>query len=150
MSKKLHEISVVSFVEGDYAYLKTDSTSSCNSCSSKSACGSGKLLSFTDSNPTIRVPNTLNLKQGDEVIIGMSSDKLLLGTILVYLLPLLFLFLFAAIAKMFGGELQSVLAGFGGLLLGLVFAKKITSINSIAKQFQPKVEEKIQKTAFNL
>jgi sigma-E factor negative regulatory protein RseC len=124
--------------------LKTDAGSACGSCSSKKSCGSGRLFSFSDdSDYSIRVPNRINLKQGDEVILDMSSDKLLLGTMLIYLLPLLFLFLFASIGKYFAGELASVLTGLGGLLIGLNVAKKIILIKKVARQFEPEVQEKV-------
>ncbi len=141
MSKKLQEIGVVSFVRNDFAYLKAKGASACNTCSSKGSCGSGRLLNATESDYTIRVPNEFNLQQGDEVVIGLSSDKLLLGAMLIYLLPLLFLFAYAGIGKYFGGEIYSVLAGLAGLITGLGIAKKVISINKVARQFQPEVQE---------
>jgi sigma-E factor negative regulatory protein RseC len=145
MSDKLRETGIVSFVREDYAYLKTDAGSACGSCSSKKSCGSGRLFSLSNPDYTIRVPNRLNLQKGDEVILDMSSDKLLLGTVLIYLLPLLFLFLFASIGKYFGSEFISVLAGLSGLFIGLSVAKKIISIKKVARQFEPEVLERIVK-----
>ena len=142
MSEQVQETGVVSFVKGDYAYLKTETASACGSCASKDSCGS-RHLNFTPSDYSIRVLNKSDLKEGDEVIIGMSSDKLLLGTLLVYLLPLLFLFLFAYIGKTLGGELVSAIAGLMGLFISLAVVRKIISRKSIACQFEPEVTQKI-------
>jgi len=142
MSEQIQETGIVSFVKDNYAYLKTETASACGSCSSKGSCGS-QHLNFTQSDYSIRVLNKSGLKEGDEVIIGMSSDKLLLGTVLLYLFPLLFLLLFAFIGKILGGELYSVLAGLIGLFVSLVVVKKIILKKSIACQFEPEVKQKI-------
>jgi len=142
MSEQIQEVGVVRFVKDDYAYLKAESSSACGSCASKNSCGSGR-LDVGESDYSIRVLNELNLKEGDEVVIGMSSDKLLLGTVLLYLFPLMFLFVFSAIGKLLGEELYSVVGGIVGLLIGLIIVRKIISRKSIASQFEPNVKQKI-------
>ena len=60
MSDKIQETATVSFVKDGYAYLKTDAVSACGGCASKNSCASGRLTT-SDSDYSIRVPNTLNV-----------------------------------------------------------------------------------------
>lgn len=135
------EIAIVSFIKGDYAYLKTDSVSACSSCSAKSACGA-KTISKPDSDYTLRVQNTLNLKKGDSVILVLESNKLLLGTAIMYILPLMTLFIFAYLGKVLAGESVSIVGGILGLLGGLLIIHKIMFKDGKAKQFEPTVIQK--------
>lgn len=135
------ETATVSFIKGDFAYLETGSTSVCGSCSAKSSCGSFSFLKR--SNSFLRVVNTLNLKSGDSVIVGLATNKLLLGSVLMYLLPLLMFFLFAFVGKVAGGETTSIIAGIVGLLGGLLVLKRVVGRSNVAKQFEPKVIRKV-------
>lgn len=127
-------------VDGDCAFLKTNQQSSCGECSSKSSCGSVKLFSFVpESKYNIKVKNTLDLKAGDSVRLEMESARLLQGTLLLYLLPLLSLFVFAALGKYVGGEGVSILAGLSGLFIALFVVKKFVSQKPVSQQFVPKV-----------
>jgi len=132
------EPATVSFVKGGYAYLKTENASACSSCSAKSSCGS-KTLSLSDAEYTLRVKNTLNLKKGDSVVLALESNTLLFGTIIIYILPLLMLFISAFIAKVLVGEIASIFGGVLGLLGGLIFIRKFIFNSKIAKQFKPTI-----------
>jgi len=132
------EPATVSFVKGGYAYLKTENASACSSCSAKSSCGS-KTLSLSDAEYTLRVKNTLNLKKGDSVVLALESNTLLFGTIIIYILPLLMLFISAFIAKVLVGEIASIFGGVLGLLGGLIFIRKFIFNSKIAKQFEPTI-----------
>lgn len=135
------ETAIVSFIKDNYAYLKTASTSSCSKCSAQSSCGSLSFIKRPDSH--LRVENTLNLKPGDSVVIGLATDKLLLGSVLMYLLPLFSLFIFAAIGKNIGGELLSIGVGLSGLLGSLLLVKKFVKKSKIANHFKPKLIRKV-------
>jgi len=131
----------VSFIKGGYAYLKAESASACSSCSAKSSCGA-KTVSKPDSNYTLRVKNTLNLQQGDVVVLSLESNKLLLGTVIMYILPLIMLFIFAYLGKVGYGEAGSITGGIMGLLGGLLFIRKILFKDGAAVQFEPTVISK--------
>jgi len=137
------ETAIVSSVDGDFVFLETQNSASCSNCSSKSGCGSvSSIFSFKPRNK-LRINNTLGLKQGDSVIVAMASDKLLMATVLMYLSPLVLLFIFSLIAKLLMGETASIIAGLCGLFLGLLWVKRFTQQNEVAKQFQPKLVRKI-------
>jgi sigma-E factor negative regulatory protein RseC len=142
----------VSFVKNGYAYVVTDKASACGSCASKSSCGS---LNFFSSNKDseennesgLKVLNTLNLKAGDSAILSITSDKLLLGTLLLYILPLFSLLLFASMAKNIGGELTSMIAGISGFFLTLLIVRNILKNEKNSNQFEPTLVRKIIKIA---
>ena len=139
MSDLIHEEGVVRFIKDGYAYLETVDSSGCGKCSSKSACSSASFFS-SHVDPTLRVLNKDNLKAGEHVRIGMSPEKLLLGTLLVYMLPLFSLFLLAAIGKYLGGETMSIIMGGVGLAAGLLVAKRVIAKKGVARQFELNVE----------
>jgi len=137
--------------EGEFAWVSVvDSFSGCDSCASKGACGSFNLFkpmldsklnaktSNNDNRNNLKVRNTLHVATGDEVIIEISSQSLLSGTFLVYLLPLFTLFIAAVLGKqIIGSELASAIAGIIGLMLGLFFVKLILSKTTFKERFEP-------------
>lgn len=137
------EKAVVSYTEGEFAFLETHNNPSCDNCSSKSGCGQvSSIFTFKPKNK-LKVNNTFNLKAGDEVIVAMPYDKLLKATFLMYVLPLLLLFMFALIAKLALGEPASMIAGILGLLTGLLLVNKYSQQKIIADQYRPKLIRKI-------
>lgn len=137
------ETAVVSRVDGDFVILDIQNNGSCGNCSSKSGCGSVSSIFSLKPRNSLKIDNTLQLKEGDSVIVAMSADKLLLATVLMYLSPLVLLFTFSIFAKLFFGETASIVAGIFGLFLGLFWVKKYTQQNNISKMFQPKLIRKV-------
>jgi len=137
------ETAIVSHLEGDFAFLKTQNNKSCGNCTSKFACGNvPSLFAFKPKNK-LKVNNSLQLKAGDSVLIGMSSVGLLKATLLMYLSPLLLMFLFSIVAKLILGEIASIVFGLVGLFLGLFFVRQYTQQKTVAEQFHPKLIRKI-------
>lgn len=143
MMQFAEETAVVSAVNGSFVFLETNSKASCGNCSTKSGCGSVSSIFTFKPKSKLKVNNTLGLKKGDSVIIALATDALLLATILMYLSPLLLLFVFSLIAKLLVGETASVFAGLCGLFVGLFWVKQFTQRSSMAKQFQPKLLRKV-------
>ena len=138
------EIAKVVFIEGNYAFLKTQNQNACGECASKSSCGSMKLFTpKLDDKYNIRVENTLDLKAGDSVILELPASKLIQGTWLIYLFPLLSLFVCAGLGKLIGGELLSMSAGLGGLFIALFMVKRFVAQKPVAERFVPKVSRKV-------
>ena len=99
--------------------------------------------SDTKKAPQLKVLNTLSLKEGDSAILTIASDKLILGTFLMYLLPLISLILIASIAKNYGGEVFSTIAGLTGLFVSLFVVKRILNKQKVSKQFEPQFLRKV-------
>lgn len=136
------ETVVVSHIEDGYAFLKASASEGCGGCASKSACGKFSLFSDTP-DLNLKIANTLGLQKGDSAIVSIPSDKLLLGTLLVYLLPLLSLFFFAILGKILIDETASIVFGVAGLFLALFAVKKFIAYRSVTRQFEPKLLRKI-------
>lgn len=136
------EAAIVSYIKGEFAYLKTQASSTCGNCSSKSSCSSFSLFNFTPK-ANLKVTNTLGLKEGDQVIVGLAPEKLIVGTVLMYILPLLSLFVFAAIGKTLVGEGASIIAGLGGFVASLLFVRSLVSKHNVSKGFEPRLLKKV-------
>jgi len=137
--KFTEETALVIDIDGDFAYLETQNSDSCGNCSSKSGCGSFSVIFTLKPRNKLKIKNTLDLKTGDSVIVAMPSDKLLIATALMYLLPLLSLFLFSFIAKILIGEVASIITGLIGLFVALVLVKLFIENDNVATFFQPKM-----------
>lgn len=131
------EKATVCHIDGEFVFLETQNNASCNNCSSKSGCSQVSSIFTYKLKNKLKLNNTLKLKQGDEVIIGMPVDKLLKATVLMYLSPLLVMFSFSLIAKLALGETASVIAGLLGLSAGLLFVNQFSRQKFILNQFQP-------------
>ena len=94
------ERGVVEKVEPGWAWVKTKRSSACSSCASRSHCmtqGADQMV--------VKAQNTAQAKKGDEVELYLSSGTKLKGTAIVYLLPVLGIFVGAFSA----GPLSEVL-----------------------------------------
>jgi len=120
---------VVSTQQG-YAWVIPASAAACGSCQSKSGCSSptGLFAFLKPSAERLYVQNPLHAKPGDEVVIGMQGNALLVYSMLAYLLPLVSMLVFAIVGselfQVFGlaHEMGAVLAGIAGLFSGLKLA----------------------------
>ncbi|OGR26444.1 MAG: Fis family transcriptional regulator [Desulfobacterales bacterium RIFOXYA12_FULL_46_15] len=82
------ENGIVTDVNPSFAWVRTIRSGTCESCSSKDNCGtshSGK------KEMTVTVKNTLNVKKGDQVVIGLDTRPLLVITFLLYVFPVILL-----------------------------------------------------------
>jgi sigma-E factor negative regulatory protein RseC len=137
----------VTLIKDGFAYVETAKASACGSCASKSSCGSFNFFSANQQKKSpelgLRVKNTLNLKAGDSAVLTLSSEKLLLGTLLLYLFPIIILLVSASIAKYFAGELLSTFFGLFGFTVSLLFVRSILQKQKAANQFEPTLLRKI-------
>jgi len=136
------ELAEVSYTDGEYVFLKTSNKTSCGECSSKASCGSVKLFKPIVESEGIKIKNTLDLKEGDSVVLELAPSKLLQGTFLVYLLPLISLMIFSVLGKMIAGEGVSIIAGLIGLAVSLYLVKKYLAKKAVSQKFIPTMLEK--------
>ena len=124
----IEETGVVERVEDGYIWVSPASSGgACGSCESSGSCSTSILVSLLQgkSSKTVRVDNTINAKVNDRVVLGIHPQGLLSGSALIYLLPILSLFIFAALGSQFFSELVSIVAGIIGFIIGLYVSKKI-------------------------
>ncbi len=154
----IEEQAVVMSSEEHYVWVSTQRQSSCGHCSVKDSCGTSVLAKVLGRKTnTIRCLNTLvksgvnpNLKKGDKVIIALDDSALLIGSFLIYLLPLLSMIFFASITvflvkiySLSNTDFFVFIASCMGLLLGFFLSQKISKNNTSHNQFEPKVIKKI-------
>ena len=81
------ERGIVENVEPGWAWVKTKRSSACNSCASRHHCltqGGDQML--------VKAQDTVGAQKGDEVELFLSTKTKLKGTAIVYLLPVLGIF----------------------------------------------------------
>lgn len=103
----MEEKATVIAVNEHHVTVQSQVKSSCSSCHQVDSCGSGQVAKAIPHRKLIaELPNHLNVALGDEVILGISEDKLLISAWQVYFLPLIGLFLFAGIGHFMSVKYQ--------------------------------------------
>lgn len=110
-------------VEGDLAWVRTESPSSCGACGGK-GCGSSAFSRMLHPRePEYPVANPISAEAGETVVIGIEEGALLRAAVSGYLVPLLSLLLGALLGGNWG-ELQAVVGGAAGLAVAAVWLKR--------------------------
>ena len=116
-------------IEDDVLILQAQRKSSCQSCSVQKGCGTSVLSQWLGKKVlNFHVENTVNAKIGDNLIVGIPESSMLKGSLTIYLLPLLSLFMVALTADWLipEGEYHDLwvsVSGILGLIAGLHFCK---------------------------
>ena len=103
---------VVSWENGE-ALLSCDVKASCNSCASRAGCGSRVLNKLGPQNVhTIAASSAQPLVPGQKVELGIAERSLLSSALLVYMAPLVGLFIMAGLFQaLFGSDLAAMSGG---------------------------------------
>ncbi|MCQ4282348.1 SoxR reducing system RseC family protein [Pseudomonas stutzeri] len=123
-------------------WVETERSSTCSGCSVRSGCGQGLVdrLGIRERRGLILALCDLRLSVGDTVVVGIRESVLLHGAVLVYLFPLIMLFIFAVIASQLSApEPYVMLAGLGGFLVAWLLVRKRSQQTSIDPALQPVV-----------
>ncbi|MEX5412318.1 SoxR-reducing system protein RseC [Atlantibacter hermannii] len=129
---------VISWQNGE-AVISCDVKSSCSSCASRAGCGSRILNKLgPQTSHSITVPCDQPLVAGQKVELGIAESSLLGSALVVYMSPLMGLFIIAGLFQMlFGTDLAAmagaILGGVGGFLL----AKGLAPVLSRRESWQP-------------
>jgi sigma-E factor negative regulatory protein RseC len=80
-------------VEGGFAWIESERTSTCGGCSMHSGCGTGVIAKLLGQRRLrLRVVNSIDAGVGDHVVIGIPEPALVRGSLAVYAVPLAALF----------------------------------------------------------
>ncbi|AFJ46103.1 SoxR-reducing system protein RseC [Shimwellia blattae] len=126
---------VVSWQNGE-ALVRCDVKTACNSCASRSGCGTRVLNKLgPETEHTIAVRWDSPLAAGQKVELGITESSLLGSAMLVYLSPLLGLFLVAGLFQLcFGSDAAAfcgaLLGGVGGFLVARGFSARVAARES--------------------
>ncbi len=121
------------------ATLEIERKTACGLCGQTRGCGNsiwGKL--FAHQSSAFKAQNKIHAKVGDSVIIGIDESALLKSALLLYILPLVTLFIGAILATQFSASNSSAMLGaLAGLVLGLLWVKGHTTSSRYFKLQQP-------------
>ena len=145
------ENAIIVSIENNQTWIETQRKSTCGQCSASKGCGTSVLSKVIGNKLSkMKAINKIDAKVGDEVVVGLNEASLLKGAFVIYMLPLLFLFLFSLVGKFVAqnigaadNELLVIIFAVVGFLLGM---KKVKSFsNSIEKNenYQPVILKKI-------
>ena len=121
------------------ATLEIERRTACGLCGQTRGCGNsiwGKL--FAHQSTAFKAQNRINAKVGDSVIVGINEEALLKSALLLYIVPLVTLFIGAILAKqLHNTNGYTMLGAMLGLILGLLWVKGHTMSSSYFKLQQP-------------
>ncbi len=85
----IEETAVVTRIDGGYVELEAKRSSSCGGCAAKATCGTGALSQVLGTRPPVmRVENTIGVRVGERVVVGLNNAALTKLSAIVYLVPL--------------------------------------------------------------
>jgi len=84
----IEEIAVVAKIENNQVWVETRATKGCGGCQQKSGC-STSVLDKLIRKRAVAVDCDIDLKAGDEVVVGIEEGVLIRASLLLYFLPLL-------------------------------------------------------------
>ena len=92
----IEETATVVKCEGEFAWVEAQRQSTCGNCAANKGCGTSVLAKVVGKKVAhMKAINKVNAHVGDSVIVGMNEAALVKGSLAVYLLPLIFMMLFA-------------------------------------------------------
>ena len=136
-------------IEGDQLLLEAKTTSACGRCAAKQGCGTSVLSKWIGRKFTrFQVQNTINAHVGDEVVVGLSEEAMLRGSVYIYLLPLLVMIAFALLADSLispaagSRDLLVLISAGAGFAIMLFVSRLFLSTGSYKRKLTPVVLRK--------
>lgn len=127
---------VVSWQNG-VAILHSERKTACNRCSARKGCGSGHLNALYSNDNHIKMMSRVPLLPGQRVEIGIKEASLLVSALLVYMMPLVGLFILAGLFQwLFYSDAAAAVGAFLGGSGGVIIAKGILACLDERKTFQ--------------
>lgn len=150
------ESAVVVLIDNNHTWIETQRKSACGQCSANKGCGTSVLSKVLGNKLSkMKAINNIDAKVGDEVVVGLNESSLLKGAFIIYMLPLLFLFVFSFLGQLISLNLniennEIVVISFAvlGFYLGLrrvrLFSKSVEKNES----YQPVILKKSNPSVF--
>ena len=106
-------------------WLEAERQSTCSACKLKQGCGTGILEKHVGQRfSRIAVDKTTEVTIGQQVKLTIPEETLLQGAFLMYILPLVLMFILAAGARALNlNDAVEIFAGLSGLLIGFYLVK---------------------------
>ncbi len=135
------EEGVVTRIDSNTAWVKTQKTGDCESCSTKGFCsslGGGKAME-------IEAVNVMGAHEGDRVVIGCEASSVVKISFLIYIFPIICLVIGAVIGQQtapnfsFDPSLFSAGLGFAFLVVSFLLVRLIGNKLSQDDRYRPKI-----------
>lgn len=137
-------------IKGNKLFLQAQTQSSCGSCAVKKGCGTSLLAKVVGRKFTyFQAENDINARVGDTVVVGISEDALLKGSVMMYVLPIMCMLVTALIADFslneagYYRDLMIAVMAIMGFIFGSLVSKWYFNRQSSARLFSPIVLRKI-------
>ena len=146
----IEETGQVVDVQGAFAWIESERTSTCGACNVRKGCGTAVLAKvFGQRRVHLRVLNRINAQIGDAVVIGISESGLVRGSLAVYAAPLSGLFVGALAGTALehyvsqgSSDLLAIAGAFTGLAAGLLWLKRFSRLTEKDASYQPVILRK--------
>jgi len=137
-------------VEGAFAWIESERTSTCGACNVRKGCGTAVLAKVLGQRRVhLRVLNRINARVGDAVVIGISESGLVRGSLAVYAVPLSGLFAGAISGDALGRHFftgspdpVAIVGALAGLAAGLFWLKRFSRRTEKDAAYQPVILRK--------
>ncbi|GAA0490468.1 MULTISPECIES: SoxR-reducing system protein RseC [Tatumella] len=135
----MREWATVASWENGIATLHTEAKTSCNSCTARKGCGSHLLNKLGPADAEVmQIASKQPLQPGQRIELGIRESSLLGSALLVYMTPLLGLFMLAGLFQMlFHSDLASASGALLGGVGGFILSKGISALIGDKEAFQP-------------
>ncbi len=137
-------------MNGDQLVLQAQTKSSCGSCAASKGCGTSVLAKVVGRKFTrFHADNSVDAEVGDTVIVGISEQALLRGSLVMYMVPIMGMLVFALVSEqlvdMLAENRDLLIAGSGiaGLVTGALLSRWYFQRRVNVHRFRPVVLRKI-------
>ncbi len=112
-------------LESETMTLKVNRSGGCHSCSASSSCGTGILANYFDHYTNFNKPVQSGVSVGDFVTLEISSSELFSRAFMLYIFPILALFIgsYAGMSLFPATELWQISFGILGFIVALLLTK---------------------------
>ena len=137
-------------IEEQFAWVETQRTSACQSCSVNKGCGSGVLSKILGQRTTVvKALNQADAAVDDNVVVGLREDALVKGSLAIYAVPLLTMLVGALMGDALAASWQSddrdavaILFAGMGLAIGFLWLRFFSRKTAADERYQPVVLRK--------
>jgi sigma-E factor negative regulatory protein RseC len=134
-------------VQGEFAWVESERTTTCGSCTVRKGCGTSAIAQLLGKRRVrLRVLNRINARCGDKVVIGIAESGVVQGSLAVYAAPLLGLFAGAGAGQVLGSavldmtsDLPAIAGAIGGFVAALAWLRRFSRDREKDAVYQPVV-----------
>lgn len=143
-------------IDGSDIWVETQRRSACDHCAVNKGCGTsvlGKVIGVKSSRVRVLNPDDKKVSIGDEIIVGINEQALVKGSIIIYLVPLVLLFIFGLLGEtlsvqmnILNSDIVAIISGLIGLATGFFLVKLFSFQVSHDSRYQPVLLHRVNRT----